>query len=77
MKESSEMVNIFNTTDFTKNPDLDINKLMKARNMLWERAKDVLKEGLKINSKNSYFKQEIKNLKELKKQTELLLITDT
>lgn len=67
MKESSEMVNILNTTDFMKNPDLDINKLMKAKNVLWDSAKDVLKEGLKINPKNSYFKQEIKNLKELKK----------
>ncbi len=73
IKEGVDIINILNSTDLSKNPSIDIKKSIKAKKTLWDIAKNVLKEGLKTNPKNQYLKQELKNLKTLKRTKPITL----
>tara|TARA_R110002050_G_scaffold99207_2_gene205804 strand:- start:1060 stop:2547 length:1488 start_codon:yes stop_codon:yes gene_type:complete len=73
IEEGVDIVNILNLTDLSKNPSLDIKKSIKTKKTLWDNAKNVLKEGLKTNPKNPYLKQELKNLKTLKRTKPITL----
>lgn len=73
MEEGVDIINILNSTDLSKNPSLDIEKSIKTKKTLWDNAKNILKEGLKTNPKNPYLKQELKNLKTLKRTKPITL----
>ena len=73
IEEGVDIVNILNSTDLSKNPSLDIKKSIKTKKTLWDNAKNVLKEGLKTNPKNPYLRQELKNLKTLKRTKPITL----